>query len=474
MKRFTVLLSFLILISPICSFNLVSAVDFEVQLEPGKTFIHPDDMNTYAMGSTDVYIDIKMGNNSGADIFGFVQTLRFYSTNGNGTTIVWSDEGFTPESSIERLNGWEDATYWNYINEINTFSWDGSLPDTMNHTTTGDIAWPDGDPTTSHLRFHFMVPVPGHDPLTDIVEICVDQSDAPDPTYDWLFPDGSQFGGPYCFEFLGVIVVPPVVETPQSIETYHDTPFDVVFDIDFAEEPPLTGVCAYDENDNPIGVVSLYVWHQLHWFFIPPCDWANDELTHTVTFHAECATAGLLCPMTPGSTVELIVNERLPVIRDKYREDLLVRVEETEIITFELLHYGIYDEAWSYQVNPNPEGPSNILNSGIFSFTPTANDEWGEYVFTIRATNCLGSYDENELEIWVRTEILCGDPNSDFEINILDIVFMINGIYKDGPGPGPIEISDVNDDESVDILDIVGMINAIYKAGPALNCPAWE
>ncbi|MCP4703343.1 MAG: hypothetical protein GY865_01935 [candidate division Zixibacteria bacterium] len=182
MKRFTVLLSFLILISLICSFNLVYGVDFDVQLEPNKTFVHPDDMNTYAMGATNMYIDIFMGNNSGADIFGFVQTLRFYATNGDGTNIVWLDKSFTPEGSIERLNGWEDATYWNYLNEINTFSWDGSLPDTMNHTTTGDITWPDGDPTTSRLRFHFMVPVPGHDPLTDIVEICVEQSDTPDPT----------------------------------------------------------------------------------------------------------------------------------------------------------------------------------------------------------------------------------------------------------------------------------------------------
>jgi len=133
MKRLSLLfaLSFVLL-----SFGLANAIDFQVEIEPGKTFVHPDDMNTYYMGGTPVYMDLKMGNDDGMDHTGYSQTHKFYATNGDGTPINWIDAGGTDlDGSCNRMNGWEDATYWGMFNQVMGFSWDGSLPDTMNHTT---------------------------------------------------------------------------------------------------------------------------------------------------------------------------------------------------------------------------------------------------------------------------------------------------------------------------------------------------
>ncbi|MCP4703345.1 MAG: hypothetical protein GY865_01945, partial [candidate division Zixibacteria bacterium] len=60
-----------------------------------------------------------------------------------------------------------------------------------------------------------------------------------------------------------------------------------------------------------------------------------------------------------------------------------------------------------------------------------------------------------------------GDTNSDDNIDILDIVQIINYVYKDGPDAIPPHVANVNGDQSIDILDIVYLINYIYKGGPA-------
>ena len=61
-------------------------------------------------------------------------------------------------------------------------------------------------------------------------------------------------------------------------------------------------------------------------------------------------------------------------------------------------------------------------------------------------------------------------------INILDIVYLINYKYKNGPTPIPYEFcnGDPNHDCAVNILDIVYLINYKYKNGPEpATCEEW-
>ena len=65
----------------------------------------------------------------------------------------------------------------------------------------------------------------------------------------------------------------------------------------------------------------------------------------------------------------------------------------------------------------------------------------------------------------------CGDPNRDEVINILDITFLINYLYREGPEPDPLDKSDVNNDGTVNLLDITYLINFLYREGPPPDCP---
>jgi len=64
----------------------------------------------------------------------------------------------------------------------------------------------------------------------------------------------------------------------------------------------------------------------------------------------------------------------------------------------------------------------------------------------------------------------CGDVNSDGTINIIDIINLINYVYKDGPEPYPWKAGDINGDGEINILDIIPIILYKYKGGAPPSC----
>jgi len=65
------------------------------------------------------------------------------------------------------------------------------------------------------------------------------------------------------------------------------------------------------------------------------------------------------------------------------------------------------------------------------------------------------------------TLFICGDANGDKVIDVGDVVYLINYLYRNGPAPIPMDIGDVNNDKVIDIGDIVYLINYLFKGGPA-------
>jgi hypothetical protein len=61
----------------------------------------------------------------------------------------------------------------------------------------------------------------------------------------------------------------------------------------------------------------------------------------------------------------------------------------------------------------------------------------------------------------------CGDVNTDEQVNVLDIVFLINYIFVGGPAPQQLSLADVNCSGGTNIADVVIMINYIFRNGPA-------
>jgi photosystem II stability/assembly factor-like uncharacterized protein len=66
---------------------------------------------------------------------------------------------------------------------------------------------------------------------------------------------------------------------------------------------------------------------------------------------------------------------------------------------------------------------------------------------------------------------ICGDADGSEAVNILDVGFLINYLYKDGPAPEPAETGDADGDGKTDLLDVTCLIDYLYKNGPPPICP---
>ncbi|UCD16511.1 MAG: DUF362 domain-containing protein [Candidatus Zixiibacteriota bacterium] len=75
----------------------------------------------------------------------------------------------------------------------------------------------------------------------------------------------------------------------------------------------------------------------------------------------------------------------------------------------------------------------------------------------------------------VAPDYFCGDANGDGDVNLLDILYLIDHLYGDPPGPVPypVESGDANGDGDINLLDILYLIDYLYgdPSGPDPLCP---
>jgi hypothetical protein len=66
--------------------------------------------------------------------------------------------------------------------------------------------------------------------------------------------------------------------------------------------------------------------------------------------------------------------------------------------------------------------------------------------------------------------ILVGDANSDGSLNVSDLVYLINYLFKGGSAPNPLLLADLNNDEYLTVSDVIYLINYLFKGGPSPIC----
>ncbi len=103
-----------------------------------------------------------------------------------------------------------------------------------------------------------------------------------------------------------------------------------------------------------------------------------------------------------------------------------------------------------------PQTQNTIDISGFLAYQPLFSNGLVEY--------------NPDLQVTVSMSYICGDVNSDYLVNVLDIIFLIDYKFKDGPAPDPLISADVNHDGLINVLDIIYLIDFKYGDGPEPQC----
>lgn len=107
---------------------------------------------------------------------------------------------------------------------------------------------------------------------------------------------------------------------------------------------------------------------------------------------------------------------------------------------------------------------SDTLTGNSYNINGKTN---GTYYYKVRAQD-----QQNQLSYWSNQEnvtvtiLTVGDVNKDGLINLSDIIFLVNYIYKGGPAPNPQYLGNVNGDAGVNLGDIIYLVNFVFKGGP--------
>ncbi|MCK4224970.1 MAG: S8 family serine peptidase [candidate division Zixibacteria bacterium] len=135
-------------------------------------------------------------------------------------------------------------------------------------------------------------------------------------------------------------------------------------------------------------------------------------------------------------------------------------------------NYGLESSHWSASGGA-PDSLNNVENVFV------ENPQLGQWTIEVIAANIAqdGHVETPEVDqdfALVATTIppyTRGDCNGDGVIDLGDVVYLINYLFKGGSAPDPLEAGDCNCDTVVDLGDVVYLINYLFKNGPPPCCP---
>ena len=117
-----------------------------------------------------------------------------------------------------------------------------------------------------------------------------------------------------------------------------------------------------------------------------------------------------------------------------------------------------------------PSGPERVgdalYNSKFYCNQNYSWDHYSEY-WNAFGYNLYG--DPALVRVGI-SQFTRGDCNGDGIIDLGDVVYLVNYLYKNGSIPEPLESGDCNCDATVDLGDVVYLINYLFKGGPPPSC----
>jgi hypothetical protein len=134
----------------------------------------------------------------------------------------------------------------------------------------------------------------------------------------------------------------------------------------------------------------------------------------------------------------------------------------------DVVKYDLYVSSFFKFLPESTTIDSNITQS---AFTKTLSPK--TYYWKVKAKDSYGGATWSNQTWHFRVQgidSLPGDFNKDSFIDVGDVVYGVNYLFKSGPAPDPLDSGDSNCDKTVTVGDLVFIINYLFKGGSAPDC----
>ncbi|MGB2803941.1 MAG: FG-GAP-like repeat-containing protein [Candidatus Zixiibacteriota bacterium] len=122
-----------------------------------------------------------------------------------------------------------------------------------------------------------------------------------------------------------------------------------------------------------------------------------------------------------------------------------------------------YDLYFSTVPDFDPDSTTVYDSLTCSQFTDTLSVD--RYYWKVRAYDNWGAETWSDEISWHFIYFIRGDVTGDGAVDVGDVVFLVNYLYRGGPAPDPVAAGDVNCDGVVDVGDVVYLVNYLYRGG---------
>jgi hypothetical protein len=184
----------------------------------------------------------------------------------------------------------------------------------------------------------------------------------------------------------------------------------------------------------------------------------------TLTFFVLCAAS--LCPHEAASQPDIQPKgETVTMFWTAPGDDGLVGQAFMYDIRCSTLEVGSDTAAWWDAADTCTGEPAPAPAGRRQSFVVIGLDPEQVYYFAVRtADECLNWSEISN--IYSNKYFAGADINDDGEINILDVIYLLDYFYRNGPSPEYLSSADINGDGAVDILDVSYLVDYLFRGGP--------
>jgi hypothetical protein len=125
-----------------------------------------------------------------------------------------------------------------------------------------------------------------------------------------------------------------------------------------------------------------------------------------------------------------------------------------------------------YLTQNDPEPPGYFDSStGVLYYYGTSADT-GLYYINLVVTEG-SSADTTSYYIFHYETYTCGDMNHNSMVNVADVTWLIDFLFRNGPPPVTYPAGDVNCDSGVNVADLTYLVDFLFRSGrsPCADCP---